>query len=93
MSLYAVIAYDTPSDRRRRRMVKVLEAFGERRQYSVFEARLTKAQWTTLKTQLLKLIEPSEDNLVAYFLAPEALERTWRVGNEEIRPLAEPDFV
>ncbi len=30
----AIIAYDTPSDKRRRRMVSVLKSYGERRQCS-----------------------------------------------------------
>ena len=46
--LYLVIAYDTPDDRRRARLAKLLKGFGERRQYSVFEARLTREQWAHL---------------------------------------------
>ena len=70
--LYLVIAYDTPDDRRRARLAKLLKGFGERRQYSVFEARLTRA---------------------VYFLPPEAVGRTWRIGHEGLKRLEDPDFV
>jgi CRISPR-associated protein Cas2 len=93
LSLYLVIAYDTPSDRRRAKLAKLLKAFGERRQYSVFEARLKREQWARLKGELGKLVDPDEDVLAVYFLSPEALERTWRIGNEALRALQEPEII
>ena len=90
---YLVIAYDTPSDKRRRRMVKVLKTYGERRQYSLFEARVTRDQLATLKSKLVKIVDEAEDTLAVYFLAPEALGKTFRVGHEAVKPLNEPDFV
>lgn len=93
MSLYLVIAYDTPSDRRRAKLARLLKAFGERRQYSVFEVRLKRDQWATLKGELGKLVDQAEDVLAVYFLSPEALTRTWRIGNEALRELQEPDII
>ena len=84
--LYLVIAYDTPDDRRRARLAKLLKGFGERRQCSVFEARLPRAQWAHLKGKL-------EDVLAVYFLPPEAVGRTWRIGHEGLKRLEDPDFV
>ncbi|MFX8926207.1 CRISPR-associated endonuclease Cas2, partial [Acinetobacter baumannii] len=40
MDLYAIVAYDTPSDSRRAKLARLLKGFGERRQFSVFECRL-----------------------------------------------------
>jgi CRISPR-associated protein Cas2 len=93
LSLYLVIAYDTPSDRRRAKLARLLKAFGERRQYSVFEVRLKRDQWATLKGELGKLVDQAEDVLAVYFLSPEALTRTWRIGNEALRELQEPDII
>lgn len=93
MSLYVVIGYDTPSDRRRARLARLLKGYGERRQFSLFEARLSRTQWAALKAQLLRAIDPAEDNLAVYFLPPDAVERTLRVGNAAVKPLEEPDIL
>lgn len=93
MTLYLVIAYDTPSDPRRAKLAKLLKGFGERRQYSVFEARLSREQWAHLKGQLEQLVDPKEDILAAYFLPPEAVGRTYRVGHSALKPLEEPEIV
>lgn len=91
--LYLVIAYDTPDDRRRARLAKLLKGFGERRQYSVFEARLTREQWAHLKGKLEALVNKEEDVLAVYFLPPEAVGRTWRIGHEGLKRPEDPDFV
>lgn len=91
--LYLVIAYDTPSDSRRAKLARLLKGFGERRQYSVFEARLTREQWAHLKGRLEGLVDKREDVLAVYFLPPEAVGRAWRIGHEALKPLEDPDFV
>lgn len=58
-----VIAYDTPSDRRRRKLAKLLEGYGVRVQWSVFECRLSQDQITTLRRRLERLIQPAEDSV------------------------------
>lgn len=93
MQLYLVIAYDTPSDKRRRRLFRALKSYGERKQYSVFEARINREQWASLKGTLEKIIEVTEDNLAAYFLTPEGLTKTWRVGNDGIQDTRLPDII
>ena len=42
--IYVVIAYDIPEDKRRTKVAKALEGYGERMQYSLFECRITKVQ-------------------------------------------------
>lgn len=91
--LYLVIAYDTPSDSRRVKLAKLLKGFGERRQYSLFEARLTREQWAHLKGKLEALVDKNEDILAVYFLPPEAVGRTWRIGHKGLRRLEDPEFV
>ena len=90
---YLVIAYDTPSDKRRTKIVKILKRFGERRQYSLFEARVTRDQLATLQRELLKMVDEAEETIAIYFLGPENLKKTLRVGHSELKPLEEPDFV
>lgn len=91
--LYLIIAYDTPSDKRRRRMFRALQAYGERKQLSLFEARVSRTQWAELRGKLEAIVDTAEDTLAAYFLSPEALGRVWRVGHRAARDVDEPDFI
>lgn len=64
-----VISYDIPADKRRMKVAKLLEGFGQRVQYSVFECDLTEKQYTKLQRKLKRLIEPDEgDSLRIYRL-------------------------
>lgn len=63
---FYVIAYDICDDKRRRHVVKKLEALGTRTNYSVFECLITTKQFTTLQEELLKIINPQEDSLAYY---------------------------
>ena len=47
-----LICYDIEDDKVRARLVKLLEAYGVRIQYSVFEFNLSKARWADLKLNL-----------------------------------------
>lgn len=47
-----IVAYDIPSDRFRNRLVKILEKYGERIQFSVFECKLTSAGIDEMKARL-----------------------------------------
>ncbi len=93
MAYYLIIAYDTPSDKRRNKLVKLLKNYGERRQYSLFELRVSKDQLAKLKQGILRVIDEAEDTLAIYFLSPETLKRTFRIGHSELKPIEEPDFV
>lgn len=63
-----VVAYDIPDDRRRNRVAKLLEGHGERVQYSLFECRLTAAQFKKLWQELGERTDEDEDSLRAYRL-------------------------
>ena len=90
---YLVIAYDTPSDKRRTRLVKVLKRYGERRQFSLFEARVNRDQLAKLEQDLIRVVDEADDTLAIYFLTPETLKRTFRIGHGALKSLEEPDFV
>lgn len=91
--LYLVVAYDTPSNKRRNKLVNLLKNYGERRQYSLFELWVNKNQLAKLKLGIQNIVDNSEDTLAIYFLSPEALKRTIRIGHTELKPTEEPDFV
>lgn len=58
--LYVVVAYDIEDDRRRARIARLLEGYGERVQYSVFECELEERHLQRLVRSLQRLLEPGD---------------------------------
>ncbi|WP_013334534.1 CRISPR-associated endonuclease Cas2 [Gloeothece verrucosa] len=63
---FYVITYDIPCDRRRKKVSDLLEGYGERVQYSVFECVLNKAKYEKLRQRLRKRIKEDEDKVRFY---------------------------
>lgn len=61
-----MISYDIPDNRRRTRLAKVLLDFGERVQYSVFEADLDKKLFDRLLQRVNNEINDQEDSVRIY---------------------------
>lgn len=81
--LDVLVAYDVSTETRegRRRLRNVATTccgFGQRVQNSVFECRVTLAQFEELEARLLEIIDQSEDRLRLYEL-PSNYERAVRV--------------
>ena len=87
MFLY-VIAYDIPEDKRRKKVADLLEGYGQRVQYSVFECQLNTQQYQDLQRRLRKIIKLEEDNIRFYPLSRHTLSQveTWGVGIAVIKP-------
>jgi CRISPR-associated protein Cas2 len=90
-----VMAYDTPDDRRRRRLAKCLNDYGRRVQYSVFEATLSRALFDTMVEEARALILPGEDRVHFYPLCAACAVRAVYLGQSagEERPGAEMVFI
>jgi CRISPR-associated protein Cas2 len=82
-----VISYDIEDDKRRGRVHRILKNFGQWVQYSVFECRLTRAQYLQMRHHLDNVIEKSKgDNLRVYILCEDCQKRIERIGGIEPRP-------
>ncbi|GAB4400457.1 MAG: hypothetical protein OHK003_26080 [Anaerolineales bacterium] len=79
-SQFLIVSYDIPSNRRRYKVMKTLEGFGTRVQYSVFECRLKPRQVDDLRKRVLKLIAP-EDSIRLYFISADDVNRIERLGD------------
>jgi CRISPR-associated protein Cas2 len=77
--LFYVITYDIPCDRRRKQVSDLLEGYGRRVQYSVFECMLTAAKYEELQQRLQKRINLKEDSVRFYPLSKHTLGQveTW----------------
>jgi len=70
---FYVISYDIPCDRRRQKIANLLEGYGERVQYSVFECILTPRKYEELCQRLKKHFREGEDSLRFYPLSQHTL--------------------
>ena len=61
-----VIAYDIADTKRRNRLAKELEDWGERVNYSVFECILKHKQFESVKKVMNEIINPHSDVVVVY---------------------------
>lgn len=67
---FTVVCFDIADARRRRRVVRVLEAFASRAQESVFEGWLDGRARARLKARLAAVIDAGKDRVAFYVLAP-----------------------
>ncbi|WP_294428965.1 CRISPR-associated endonuclease Cas2 [uncultured Treponema sp.] len=77
------VAKDEKGEKRLRHVAKILEDYGQRVQYSVFECLVDPAQWVELKTKLLKEINPEYDSLRFYSLGANWQRKVEHIGQKE----------
>lgn len=64
--IFCVVAYDISDNRRRNKIIKVLEKYGIRVNYSVYECTFTHAQFKKVEERIAKLIVSKEDSVIYY---------------------------
>jgi CRISPR-associated protein Cas2 len=69
---FYIISYDTPSDRRRRKLHKVLKNYAVPVQKSVFETFLDGPRFDELIAKILPHIDPSIDSVRVYNMTRES---------------------
>ena len=67
-----LVSYDISDPKRLRRVARVIESFGSRLQYSVFECPLDGLRLAELKALLQPLLHHSEDQVLFVSLGPDA---------------------
>jgi CRISPR-associated protein Cas2 len=63
-----VIAYDIVNDKRRKKVSEILEGYGVRVNYSVFEAELSSNELEKIKTELKKIVSKKHDSVRFYHI-------------------------
>jgi CRISPR-associated protein Cas2 len=79
-----VVSYDIVDDKRRNKVMKTLEGFGHRVQYSVFECELRPADLDKLKARLKALIVPEVDDVRFYLLCENCLGKVTMLGKAKV---------
>jgi CRISPR-associated protein Cas2 len=82
--LFYIVVYDIPCDQRRKKVADLLEGYGQRVQYSVFECILPRSKFVELKKRLRPRLNLQEDKVRLYPLSQHTLEQVeiWGIGEE-----------
>ena len=89
--MFYAISYDIRDDRRRLKVAKALQDFGQRVQLSVFEARLESSELVRLKKRLTAILDQAQDSVRLYPLCGACVP-----GIEVLGPglvTQDPDFI
>lgn len=88
-----LIAYDIADDRRLRRVAKVMEAYGQRLQYSVFLCDLSGAELVEWRGELLGILDLSAHSVVLLDLGAPTTEKLEIIGRARRLPVTGPIVV
>lgn len=89
-----LISYDISNDRKRAKVAKVMEDYGRRVQYSVFECILDRVKYEELYGKLLELLKEEElASVRIYNLCEKCRQRTMVIGIEDTKPEPEEVYV
>lgn len=79
-----VVSYDIESDKRRTKIAKTLEDFGQRVQFSVFECRLNPKDFVRMRERVKDLIHRETDSLIVYRLCESCVQGIHRIGARKV---------
>ena len=82
--LIYVVAYDIPCNKRRKKVADLLEGYGQRVQYSVFECALSAAKYKELQKRLRSRVKLEEDRIRIYPISQQMLQGVEVWGGVEI---------
>ena len=78
-----LVCYDITSDRVRNKIVKTLEGYGRRVQYSVFECDLDEKRYKELYGKLLRImqgVEAQNGNICFYYICKNCMGKKQIIG-------------
>ncbi len=78
--LFIVVSYDISDRKRLYRVAKEMKNWGVRVQKSVFECKLTEANYLKMKKIIEKIIKKEEDSVRFYILCKKCVERIEYMG-------------
>lgn len=85
-ALRYVVCYDIPDDKRRIKVARCLDGYGDRVQFSVFEALLDQRLVEKLVAKLRDLIDETEDSVRIYALCAACAGKFRQLGVMESGP-------
>lgn len=77
---FYLVSYDIPDDKRRTRVARLLEGYGQRVQFSVFEVWLDDTLRRELLAGLNQRIDPDQDSVRLYWLCAACQKKVITLG-------------
>ncbi|MFW5697990.1 MAG: CRISPR-associated endonuclease Cas2 [Fimbriimonadaceae bacterium] len=87
--MLVVVCYDIADDRRRNKVAKILEGYGERVNFSVFECWLDRRRYNKLMQRLRRRVHPDQDVVRVYRMCASCADRREGLGEYELTALDE----
>lgn len=84
----AIIVYDISDDKRRYKCMKLLNSFGYRVQYSVYETNLSSKKFKSLQ-ESIKKIEHKDDSIIIYRISSVCNKIVFGQDNMDIKRISE----
>ncbi|MFT3662699.1 MAG: CRISPR-associated endonuclease Cas2 [Gordonia sp. (in: high G+C Gram-positive bacteria)] len=84
MALTLIVAYDVTSDRRRAKLAGLLQAWGDRLQYSVFVCVLDESHLGALESEIKRIIDPDTDSVALVRQCAACWKAIGAMGQREI---------
>ena len=81
---YVVVCYDITDNKRRVKIAKILEDYGVRAQYSVFECVIDEKHYNEMKERILAVMEEETDKVYFYNLCLKCQQDIETYGIREI---------
>jgi CRISPR-associated protein Cas2 len=78
-----IITYDIKEDKKRRKVSKILEDYGTRVQYSVFECDITQQQADNIICRFQGLIDIETDSIIVYFYCANCRQKEITIGKKK----------
>jgi CRISPR-associated protein Cas2 len=91
IGVFVVVSYDVADDRIRNKVAKVMESFGDRVQYSVFECNMDVSELMRMVKKLQRLITSPGDSVRIYRICTSCKRQILIVGSGKVSE--DPDLV
>ncbi len=78
--LFIVACYDIADERRLQKIAKLMEDYGFRVLYSVFECLLSRRDFAEMKGRVEKIIDPHADSVIYYLLCEHCRQKIEHLG-------------
>ena len=79
-----IICYDVRATKRRNKLAALLESYGRRANYSVFELDIRDREYILIKNRIADIIDPKTDKVLLYRLCKTCIAKSEILGEAEI---------
>ncbi len=88
-----IICYDIEKDKSRTKLAKIMEQYGKRVNYSVFECMLTDAQHRYILGAIQKIINPKTDKIKIYLMCQSCFVGSIELGVKDYTHTSSTIFI